>query len=102
MFFFCASVMSARSLISVIELSRASAWGRASRPKLGIADSAPAPREWILDQYKEKKPKDPTIRDKFNSHRFADYKQKVIDLLRLTTSGVRTAMIVNSMKRTIR
>jgi predicted helicase len=35
--------------------------------------------EWILDQYKEKKPKDPTIREKFNTYRFADYKEKVID-----------------------
>jgi predicted helicase len=33
--------------------------------------------EWILDQYKEKKPKDPTIREKFNTYRFADYKEKV-------------------------
>ena len=28
--------------------------------------------EWILDQYREKTPKDPTIRDKFNTYRFAD------------------------------
>jgi predicted helicase len=27
--------------------------------------------EWILDQYKEKKPKDPTIREKFNTYRRA-------------------------------
>ncbi len=26
--------------------------------------------EWILDQYKEKTPKDPTIREKFNTYRF--------------------------------
>ncbi len=37
--------------------------------------------EWILDQYKEKKPKDPTIREKFDTYRFADYKEKVIDLI---------------------
>jgi predicted helicase len=37
--------------------------------------------DWILDQYKEKAPKDPTIREKFNTYRFADYKEKVIDLL---------------------
>ena len=36
--------------------------------------------EWVLDQYKEKKPKDPTIREKFDSYRFCDYKDKVIDL----------------------
>ncbi|MEY4767606.1 MAG: hypothetical protein RL637_245, partial [Pseudomonadota bacterium] len=35
--------------------------------------------EWILDQYKEKKPKDPTIAEQFNSYRFADYKEFVID-----------------------
>ena len=38
--------------------------------------------EWILDQYKEKTPKDPTIRAKFNTYRFADHKEKVIDLLK--------------------
>ena len=37
--------------------------------------------ESILDQYKEKTPKDPTIREKFNTYRFADHKEKVIDLL---------------------
>jgi predicted helicase len=41
--------------------------------------------EWILDQYKEKTPKDPTIREKFNTYRFADYKEKVIDLLKRVT-----------------
>jgi predicted helicase len=55
--------------------------------------------EWILDQYKEKKPKDPTIREKFNTYRFADYKEKVIDLLmRVTTVSVRTVSILNQMK----
>ena len=56
--------------------------------------------EWILDQYKEKKPKDPTIREKFDTYRFADYKEKVIDLLmRVTTVSVSTVAIVNAMKR---
>ena len=55
--------------------------------------------EWILDQYKEKKPKDPTIREKFDTYRFADYKEKVIDLLmRVTTVSVRTQEIVGAMK----
>ena len=59
--------------------------------------------EWILDQYKEKKPKDPTIREKFDTYRFADYKEKVIDLLmRVTTVSVRTVAIVNSMKQATR
>ncbi|MGB9429099.1 MAG: type ISP restriction/modification enzyme [Gammaproteobacteria bacterium] len=56
--------------------------------------------EWILDQYKEKKPKDPTIREKFNTYRFADYKEKVIDLLqRVTSVSVRTVAIVSAMKQ---
>ena len=38
--------------------------------------------EWALDQYKEKKPRDPTIREKFNTYRFPDHKERVIDLLR--------------------
>jgi predicted helicase len=55
--------------------------------------------EWILDQYKEKKPKDPIIREKFDTYRFADYKEKVIDLLtRVTTVSVRTQEIVGLMK----
>jgi predicted helicase len=55
--------------------------------------------EWILDQYKEKTPKDPTIREKFNTYRFADYKDKVIDLLmRVTTVSIETQQIVESMR----
>ncbi|NJD24339.1 MAG: DNA methyltransferase [Betaproteobacteria bacterium] len=55
--------------------------------------------EWILDQYKEKKPKDPTIREKFDTYRFADYKEKVVDLLmRVTTVSVKTIAILEQMK----
>jgi predicted helicase len=55
--------------------------------------------DWMLDQYKEKKPKDPTIREKFDPYRFADYKEKVIYLLmRVTTVSVETMKIVNSMR----
>jgi len=54
--------------------------------------------EWILDQYKEKTPKDPTIREKFNTYRFADYKEKVVDLLaRVTRVSVETQEIVAAM-----
>ena len=54
--------------------------------------------EWVLDQYKEKKPRDPTIRERFNTYRFADYKEDVIDLLRrVCTVSVRTAEIVDGM-----
>jgi predicted helicase len=56
--------------------------------------------EWVLDQYKEKTPKDPTIREKFNTYRFADYKEKVIDLLRrVTTVSVETQRIVEAMRK---
>jgi predicted helicase len=55
--------------------------------------------EWVLDQYKEKKPKDPTIREKFNTYRFADRKEKVIDLLkRVTRVSVETMKIVEAMR----
>ena len=56
--------------------------------------------EWVLDQHKEKKPKDPTIREKFNTYRFADYKEKVADiLLRVTTVSVKTVAMTEAMKR---
>jgi len=59
--------------------------------------------EWILDQYKEKKPKDPTIRDKFDTYRFADYKEKVVDLLmRVTIVSVRTVEITRQMQTAAR
>ena len=55
--------------------------------------------EWILDQHKEKTPKDPTIREKFNTYRFADYKEKVVDLLmRVTRVSVETMQIVGAMR----
>ncbi|QSV62084.1 MAG: N-6 DNA methylase [Dolichospermum sp. DL01] len=55
--------------------------------------------EWILDQYKEKKPKDPTIAEKFNTYRFADYKEQVIDLLmRVCTVSVETMNIIKEME----
>ena len=54
--------------------------------------------DWVLDQYKEKKPKDPTIREKFDTYRFADYKEKVIDLLmRVTAVSVETVRITQAM-----
>jgi predicted helicase len=59
--------------------------------------------EWILDQYKEKTPRDPTIRDKFHTYRFADHKEKVIDLLsRVTRVSVETMKIIEAMKSTRR
>ena len=54
--------------------------------------------EWVLDQYKERKPRDPTIAAKFNTYRFADYKERVIDLLqRVCTVSVETMRIVDGI-----
>ena len=54
--------------------------------------------EWVLDQYKEKKPRDPTIRERFNTYRFADYKEEMIELLRRVCAvSYRTAEIVGGM-----
>jgi predicted helicase len=56
--------------------------------------------EWILDQHKEKTPKDPTIREKFNTYRFADHKEKVIEVLkRVTRVSVETVAIVEAMRQ---
>ena len=54
--------------------------------------------EWVLDQYKERKPRDPTIRERFNTYRFADHKERVIDLLRrVCTVSVKTMDVVDDM-----
>ena len=55
--------------------------------------------DWVLDQHKEKTPKDPTIRARFNTYRFADHKERVIDLLmRVTRVSVATMEIVAAMR----
>lgn len=60
-------------------------------------DSRPA-LEWVLDQYRERKPRDPTIAQWFNNYCFADYKERVIDLLqRVCAVSVRTVEIAGRM-----
>ena len=55
----------------------------------------------MLDQHKEKTPRDPTIREKFNTYRFADYKDGVIDLLgRVACVSFKTMEIVAAMRKT--
>lgn len=55
--------------------------------------------EWVLDQYKEKKPRDKTIAEKFNTYSFADYKETVIDLLqKVCTVSVETIKIIQKME----
>ena len=54
--------------------------------------------DWVLDQHKEKTIKDPTVREKFNTYRFADYKETVIDLLaRVVTVSLETVKITDTM-----
>ena len=55
--------------------------------------------DWVLDQHKEKTPKDPTIRASFNTYRFADHKERVLGLLmRVTRVSVETMAIVAAMR----
>lgn len=54
---------------------------------------------WMLDQHKERKPKDPTIREKFDTYRFADHKERVITLLaRVARVSVETVRLVQALK----
>ncbi len=54
--------------------------------------------DWVLDQHKEKTPKDPTIRAKFNTYRFVDYKESCITLLaKVVTVSLETLAITNAM-----
>ena len=67
-----------------------SAW----RYRLGSRSSL----EWVLDQYRERKPRDPTIAARFNTYRFAGHKERVIDLLqRVCTVSVKTMDVVDDM-----
>lgn len=55
--------------------------------------------DWVLDQHKEKKIKDPTVARLFDTYRFADHKERVIDLLgRVVAVGVATVAIVAEMR----
>ena len=56
--------------------------------------------EWVLDQYKAKKPKDLTIATKFNAYNFLEYKEEVIKLLmRVCSVSVETARVLAEMKK---
>jgi predicted helicase len=55
--------------------------------------------DWVLDQHKEKTIKDPTVREKFNTYRFADYKESMITLLaRVVRVSVETNAITDAMR----
>jgi predicted helicase len=54
--------------------------------------------EWMLDQAKESKIGDPTVAEKFDTYRFAEHKERVIDLLHsVCTVSVETMKIVRAM-----
>ncbi len=54
--------------------------------------------DWVLDQHREKTPRDPTIRARFDTYRFADHKEKVADLVaRVARVSVETMAIVGEM-----
>ena len=58
--------------------------------------------EWVLDQFKESKPKDPTIAEKFDTYCFANYKEHVIDLLKkVCTVSIETMKIIDAMPKTL-
>jgi len=55
--------------------------------------------DWVLDQHKEKTPRDPTVRAKFNTYRFADHKEDMIKLLaKVITVSLETVKITDAMR----
>jgi predicted helicase len=56
--------------------------------------------DWVLDQHKEKKPRDPVIAAKFDTYRFADFKESMIALLaRVVRVSVDTVAITEGMRK---
>ena len=54
--------------------------------------------EWVFDQNQEKTPRDPTVRERFNTYEFDDHQERVIDLIcRVTTVSLRTNEIVGQL-----
>jgi predicted helicase len=54
--------------------------------------------EWVLDQYKESTPQDPTIAARFDTYRFANHKEAVITLLgQVCRVSVETMNIIKQM-----
>lgn len=50
-------------------------------------------------QHKEKKPEAPPVREKFDTYRVADHKEKVVDLLQdVTKVSVQTVRVTEVMK----
>lgn len=57
--------------------------------------------EWVLEEYRDYNPKDPTIKEKFHTYRFADHKEAVITLIgKVCRVSVETAAITAQMQST--
>lgn len=55
--------------------------------------------DWVLEQHKESAPKDPIVRQKFNTYRLADHKETMIEtLMRVVTVSVETLKIIDEME----
>jgi len=55
--------------------------------------------DWVLDQHKEKIPRDPTVRAKFNTYRLADHKEAMVKLLaKVVTVSLETVRITDTMR----
>ncbi len=55
--------------------------------------------DWVLDQHKEKAPRDPTVRARFNTYRFANHKDAMIELLaKVVTVSLETVAITAAMR----
>jgi predicted helicase len=59
--------------------------------------------DWVLEQHKERRAKDPIVREKFDTYRFADHKERVIDLLaRVVRVSIETVAIAREMETATR
>lgn len=55
--------------------------------------------DWVLDQHKEKKPRDPTVAERLNPYRFADHKEAMIRLLaKVVRVSIETISITEAMR----
>lgn len=56
--------------------------------------------DWVLEQHKERKSKDATVHQHFDTYRFADHKEATIDLLaQVITVSMETQQIVNKIQQ---
>jgi predicted helicase len=54
--------------------------------------------EWVLEYYKEKRPRDATVRGQFNTCKFSKHKEEVVQLLqRVCTVSIETMRVIGEM-----